>query len=280
MNQETFDDLMRRNSADAMRQANEFERRAATDERREELRQKYAGMNDWATEDWHDMDINHAKNRHMYERMEADGTSAWHLWSEDGKRNKHEAVCTIKTSYANGKETEEVRHVMVCALPEDSEETIEGKAAIRFTWTEKEAVPEAKPELRKVSRSTVCALGNKLSSGMDRKAAFKEAWRLAKIGEVKFVVNGVSFGNRQEALRRLTQYHPKDIHAVLVPEPSNRFDPNAIAVKVLVQGSPAVYTLGYVPKQNAKTVKAFLGRVPQLSIVGNDLFGARLSIAV
>jgi hypothetical protein len=144
MNQETFDDLMRRDSVEAMSQANEFERCAAAGHRREELRQKYAGINGWTAEDWNEMDINHAKNRPMYERMEADGTSSWHLWSEDGKPGKHEAVCTIKISYVNGKETEEARHVMVCALPKGSEEIIKGKAVIRFTWAEKEAAPEAK----------------------------------------------------------------------------------------------------------------------------------------
>jgi hypothetical protein len=256
---EEYDEALRKNEADR---------------RHEELRQKYAGMNDWTAEDWQEIDINYAKNRSMYQRMTADGTSAWYLWSEDGKPDKHEVVCTIKTVYSNGTETEEVRRVMVCALPEDNEEVIEGKATVRFVWT------EHKPETKKVSRSTVCGLGNRLSSCMERKAAFKEAWRLAKKGEVQFTVSGVTFGSRQKALARLTQYSQKDIHAVLVPEPENRFDPNAVAVKVLVQGSPATYKLGYVPTSQTKIVKAFLGRVPHLSVVGGDLLGARLSIAV
>ena len=258
---EAYDEALRKNEADR---------------RCEELMRKYAGR-PWTAQDFYEQDINRAKNRYTYERIE-DGKSSFHLWSEvdcpvSGKR---EAVCTVTTAYADGRKTVETEHVMVHTLPEDSEETVPGKATVRFAWTEQERGPEAK----KVSRSTVCALGNKLSSGMDRTAAFKEAWRLAKKGEVQFAVSGVTFGSRQKALARLTQYNPKDIHAVLVPEPENRFDPNAVAVKVLVQGSPATYTLGYVPASQTKIAKAFLGRVPSLAIVGKDLLGAKLSIAV
>jgi hypothetical protein len=130
-----------------------------------------------------------------------------------------------------------------------------------------------------MKKSTVFTLANRLSAGMDRKAAFKEAWKLARAGEARFVVKGVVAGRRQEALRRLTRYQPKDIHAVLVPE-DNPYDKNAIAVKVLVQGSPATYKLGYISASQTKLAKAFLGRVPQLSITGGDLLGARISIAV
>jgi hypothetical protein len=221
------------------------------------------------------MDIDGAKNRPMYQRMEGSKLT-WHLWSEDGKPDKHEVICTIKTVYLNGKETVEVRSVMVCVLPEDSEEAVEGKATVRFTWTEK----EHKPEVKKVSRSAVCGLGNKLAASMERKAAFKEAWKLAKAGEVQFPVNGVTFSNRQKALAKLAHYNQKDIHAVLVPEPDNRFDPGAVAVKVLVQGARTTYKLGYIPASQTKVVKALLGRVPQLSILGSDLLGARISIAV
>jgi hypothetical protein len=127
--------------------------------------------------------------------------------------------------------------------------------------------------------STVCSLANRLSSGMDHKAAFKTAWRLAKAGEARFAVKGVASGSRQEALRRLAGYRPKDIHAVLVPE-ENVYDKNAIAVQILVQGSPATYKLGYIPASQTAIAKALLGRVPHLSIVGGDLLGARLSIDV
>jgi hypothetical protein len=258
---EAYDEALRKNEAD---------------QRCEELMRKYAGR-PWTAKDLYEVEINHAKNRYTYERIK-DGKSSFHLWSEvdcpvSGKR---EAVCTVTTAYTDGRKTVETEYVMVHTLPKDSEETVPGKATVRFAWTEKKDGQEPK----KVSHSTVCGLGNRLSSCMERKAAFKEAWRLAKAGKVQFAVSGVTFGSRQKALARLAQYSPKDIHAVLVPEPENRFDPNAVAVKVLVQGSPAAYKLGYVPASQTKIIKAFLGRVPHLSVVGGDLLGAKLSIAV
>jgi hypothetical protein len=50
------------------------------------------------------------------------------------------------------------------------------------------------------------ALGNRLAPRMggNRRAAFIQAWGL------ELAVRGVSFGNRQEALRRLAAYSPAD----------------------------------------------------------------------
>jgi hypothetical protein len=68
--------------------------------------------------------------------------------------------------------------------------------------------------------------------GGDRKAAFVEAWAIVKAGGLELAVKGVSFGNRQETLRRLAVHNPADIRAVLVPEPANPVDPGAVAVMV------------------------------------------------
>jgi hypothetical protein len=54
-------------------------------------------------------------------------------------------------------------------------------------------------------KSKVMSLGNRLAPRMDgdRKAAFVQAWRIVKAGGLELAVKGVSFGSRQEALRRL-----------------------------------------------------------------------------
>ena len=52
---------------------------------------------------------------------------------------------------------------------------------------------------------------------MPRKEAFIAAWDIVKADMVKVPVAGVTFNNRQEALRRLHNYEPKDIHVLLVP---------------------------------------------------------------
>jgi hypothetical protein len=125
--------------------------------------------------------------------------------------------------------------------------------------------------------------------GGDRRAAFVEAWAIVKAGGLEAAVRGVSFGNRQEALRRLAAYNPADVRAVLVPEPENPSDPQAVAVMVGVQGGCGLYRLGYVPRTLAPVVAALAGAsgLPALRVVcgtwgwaNKTTFGARVSLAV
>jgi hypothetical protein len=132
-------------------------------------------------------------------------------------------------------------------------------------------------------KSKVMTLGNKLAPRMggDRKAAFVEAWAIVKAGGLELAVKGVSFGNRQEALRRLAGYAPEQVRAVLVPEPENPRDPAAVAIMVGVNGGRGLYRLGYVPRNLAPVVAALRGQLPRLRLVeGENNRGARLALAV
>jgi hypothetical protein len=138
-------------------------------------------------------------------------------------------------------------------------------------------------------KSKVMTLGNKLAPRMggDRKAAFVEAWAVVKAGGLEVAVRGVSFGKRQEALRRLTAYKPANVRAVLVPEPANPADPAAVAVMVGVNGGKGLFRLGYVPRTLAPVVAALGGQLPALRVVsgtwgfsGRTTFGARVALAV
>jgi hypothetical protein len=51
MNHEAIDDLLRRNSTEAIHQLNELERQIAADQRRKELARKYAGTTAWTEKD-------------------------------------------------------------------------------------------------------------------------------------------------------------------------------------------------------------------------------------
>jgi hypothetical protein len=135
--------------------------------------------------------------------------------------------------------------------------------------------------------SKVMTLGNKLAARMNRHEAFVEAWAIVKAGGLELAVRGVSFGTRQEALRRLAAYNPEQVRAVLVPEPENPADPAAVAVMVGVQGGKGLYRLGYVPRTAAPVVTALDGQLPALRVVsgtwgwaGKTTFGARLALAV
>jgi hypothetical protein len=141
----------------------------------------------------------------------------------------------------------------------------------------------------KEMKSKAMGLGNRLAPRMggDRKAAFVRAWAIVKAGGLELAVKGTSFGNRQEALKRLAAYNPAQLRAVLVPEPENKQDPAAVAVMVGVQGGRGLFRLGYVPRNLAPVVSALGGQLPALRVVcgtwgwsGKTTFGARVALAV
>ena len=137
-------------------------------------------------------------------------------------------------------------------------------------------------------KSKVMSLGSRLAPRMDgdRSAAFVQAWAIVKNG-LEIAVKGTSFANRQEALKRLAEYSPEQIRAVLVPEPTNPADPAAVAVMVGVNNGRGLYRLGYVPRNLTPVVTALGGVLPALRVVSgtwgfshNTTYGARLALAV
>jgi hypothetical protein len=130
-------------------------------------------------------------------------------------------------------------------------------------------------------KARVFTLGNKLAPRYgNRSDAFIQAWIIVKAGTVELAVRGVSYGTRQEALRRLARYNPADVRTVLVPEPSNPVDPRAVAVMVGVQGGKGLYKLGYVPREAAPVAALLGGRLPSLRLVVGESRGAKLTLAV
>jgi len=130
---------------------------------------------------------------------------------------------------------------------------------------------------RKTQLSKVCGLANKMSKDMPKKEAFVRAWAIVRSGGLDLPVAGTYF--RQEAITRLFRYDPKDVLALLVPEPDCKHDPDAIAVKVMVNGGKGIYTLGYVPRTDTKIARAFLGSVPELRLIDGETKGARIRLA-
>jgi hypothetical protein len=138
-----------------------------------------------------------------------------------------------------------------------------------------------------MNKSAVCRIANRISRDVSRHDAFVQAWAIVKAGGLELAVRGVSFGNRQEALRRLAAYNPALVRAVMVPEPSNRVDPAAVAVMVGVNGGKGLFRLGYVPRTLAPVVAALGGQLPALRVVSGTwgwanktTFGARLALAI
>jgi hypothetical protein len=138
-------------------------------------------------------------------------------------------------------------------------------------------------------KSKVASLANRLAPRMggNKSAAFVRAWAIVKAGGLELAVKGTSFGNRQEALKRLAAYAPDQRRAVLVPEPTNPADPAAVAVMVGVNGGKGLFRLGYVPREMAAVVSAMRGQLPALRVVsgtwgwsGKTTFGVRVALAV
>jgi len=129
-------------------------------------------------------------------------------------------------------------------------------------------------------KSKVMTLGNKLTAETgNRAAAFIKAWEIVRAGAVEMTVRGVSFGTRQEALRRLARYNPAAVRAFIMPEPENTADPAALAVMVMVQGGRGVYRLGYIPREMTGIARALKSR-PALRVITGDINGARLRLGV
>jgi hypothetical protein len=130
-------------------------------------------------------------------------------------------------------------------------------------------------------KAKVFKLANRMAGRMGRRAAFIQAWAIVKAGKIELAVKGVTFGNRQEALRRLAAYRPAQIKTVFVPEPNNPADPAALAVMVGIQGGRGLYRLGYVPCNQTAVVTVIGGKLPALRVVssawgwsGKTTFGA------
>jgi len=132
----------------------------------------------------------------------------------------------------------------------------------------------------KEMKSKAMTLGNRLTAETrDRSAAFVRAWAIVKAGAVEMTVRGVSFGTRQEALRRLAQYNPANVRAFIMPEPENTADPAALAVMVMVQGGRGVYRLGYVPREMTGIARAMRSR-PAIQVITGNINGAKLRLAI
>jgi len=138
----------------------------------------------------------------------------------------------------------------------------------------------------RIDKSKVVTLANRLTPRMDgdRSAAFIQAWTICKAGGLELTVKGVSFGNRQEALRRLAKYSPGQIRAVLVPEPTNPVDPAAVAIMVGVQNGRGLFRLGYVPRNLCQIVSVIGGQLPSVRVTsgtdwtGQTTYGARVAL--
>ncbi len=118
--------------------------------------------------------------------------------------------------------------------------------------------------------------------------ALKRAWATVKAKRIFCKVSGVTYGNRQTALKRIEKYIQQGtkVKTALERESNNQTDKNAIKVLVSVNGS-ALYHLGYVPAEMAAVISPIIDKFGELkthlySVVGGyegrQTLGARIAI--
>jgi hypothetical protein len=140
-----------------------------------------------------------------------------------------------------------------------------------------EAVQNPLVAMRK-KNSKICSIANSIPWSVSRKEAFARARAIVTGGSLELKVAGVTFGSRQNALKRLVSYTDSEIEVSLSPEPENPVDKNAVAVMVSVNGGNQ-YRIGYVPAENTKTVRAFSGAA-HIKVIPGTTFGARLTLVI
>ncbi len=140
-----------------------------------------------------------------------------------------------------------------------------------------------------ILKSKVMTIANRLhKTGMSRTTATVKAWIIAKAEALTTRVTGVSYENRQKALKAISKYKPSEISITLKREPHNHYDRNAVAVYATLPNR-VCYCIGYLPKAVAFVVAPLIdkGRIPQdkgFYVVGGFAeyisYGARLNLAV
>ena len=108
-------------------------------------------------------------------------------------------------------------------------------------------------------RCKVMTVGNRLhSKGLTLSQALKRAWIIVKSG-VMTKVKGVTFGNAQKALDRLTAYPKEDIIISLKRDRANLYDSNAVEVYAGVKNK-GVVKIGYLPAPLAFIVSVLIDK--------------------
>lgn len=124
-----------------------------------------------------------------------------------------------------------------------------------------------------IIRRKVATTANRLKKmGMSLSAAFKKAWELIKGKTITTKVKGVTFGNGQRALERLTHYQPEQIIIKLERELYNLYDGDAVAVYVGVI-SKGVVKVGYLPAPLAKIISTLVDKGIEIKALYGQIRG-------
>ena len=122
-------------------------------------------------------------------------------------------------------------------------------------------------------KSNVMTIANALvKQGVSRSAAMVQAWITVKLRRIETKTVGVTHGNRQKLLARLSRYSPDDITITLQRERDNAADRNAVQVIAAVRGKGSA-VMGYLNRQLAAAVAPILDKGRKIASAFAEITG-------
>ena len=138
-------------------------------------------------------------------------------------------------------------------------------------------------------RKTVCTMANELrKTGYSLSQAFRKAWKRVKLS-MTVRAAGTTFENRQQCLKFLKQFQPKDLSVTLEREADNRYNSSAIKIVAHIRPLLKKTVIGYVPKGLSKELAKVIDRGIQIKatliqIIGGysykETLGALINIVI
>ncbi|MDE7309105.1 MAG: HIRAN domain-containing protein [Lachnospiraceae bacterium] len=138
-------------------------------------------------------------------------------------------------------------------------------------------------------RKAVCTMANELrKTGYSLSQAFRKAWKRVKMS-MTIRAAGTTFENRQQCLKFLKQFQPKDLSVTLEREANNRYDSSAIKIVAHIRPLSKKTVIGYVPKGLSKVLSKVIDtgiqiKATLIQIIGGysykETLGALINIAV
>ncbi len=138
-------------------------------------------------------------------------------------------------------------------------------------------------------RKAVCTMANELrKTGYSLSQAFRKAWKRVKLS-MTIRAAGTTFENRQQCLKFLKQFQPKDLSVTLEREANNRYDSSAIKIVAHIRPLSKKTVIGYIPKGLSKELSKVIDtgiqiKATLIQIIGGysykETLGALINIAV
>ncbi len=98
-----------------------------------------------------------------------------------------------------------------------------------------------------------------VKQGVSRSAAMVRAWITVKLRRMEVKAAGVTHGNRQTLLERLTRYKLDNITVTLRREQNNAHDCNAISIVAAVRNKGSA-VIGYINRELAAALAPLLDK--------------------